>query len=61
MYFDKSFSLKRHSSYYKSFSDFLLAVKYYLKRYKNDPDIEISIDKDNFSITFTGKGNIYFY
>lgn len=59
MYFDKSFTLKRHN--YKTFSDFMAIVKYYLRQYKKDNDIDITIDRDNFSIVFTGKNNVCFY
>lgn len=61
MYFHNSFTIKRHSNYYKNFQEFLAVVKYYLKKYKNKPDIEIIIDKSNFSIIFTSKGNLRFY
>ena len=61
MYFDNSFTIKRHSNYYNNFQEFFAVVKYYLKKYKNRSDIEITIDKNNFSIIFTGKGNLRFY
>ena len=59
MYFDNSFTIKRH--YYNNFQEFYLIVKYYLKKYKNRLDVKITIDKDNFSIIFTGVGRLKFY
>ena len=61
MYFDNSFKIERHSNYYNNFQEFYLIVKYYLKKYKNRLDVKITIDKDNFSIIFTGEGNLKFY
>ena len=58
MYFNRSFTLTRAN--YKTSKEFLQVVKYYLKEYKGQKDIEITINKD-VSITFIGKNHTYFY
>lgn len=59
MFFDKEFFIKK--DYYKTFKEFYNIVKYYLKEYKKNKDIEIIIDKKNFCVIFRGKGNLCFY
>ena len=54
MYIRKSFTIDRHQ-YNKSFNDFMLSVKYSLKRYKNNKDIKIEVYKTDksYGVKFT--------
>lgn len=58
MYFNNEFKLKK--SDYSRREDFIAIVKYYLKRFKNNSNIDIKINKD-VSISFIGKNGTCFY
>ena len=59
MYFTDRFVIKRHE--YKDFQSFFAAVKYYFRRYRNRPDVEIIVDKRSFCVIFKAKGRLRFY
>ena len=54
MYISKSFTIDRHE-YNKSFNDFMISVKYYIKKYKGNPEIKISTYKTDksYGVKFT--------
>ena len=62
MYFSDYFTIDRHE-YNKTFKDFLDISKHYIKRYKNNKDVVITVYKNDksYGLKFQALGRLKFY